>query len=121
MKSLKQFLILAEVLLIFLIVGYIIYERLPEKEVENSAVLIQEMLVQSQNYRDYSLTEAFKIGRGGLEKAIRIKNDSLTAEFYLVLGKNLSFQGKNKEALPYFEKALEFSRKINYPRVNALL
>lgn len=72
---------------------------------------VEAILLRAQTLNKSSLSQAFEIGVKGLDLAIRQRNDSLAVEFYLLLGKNLSFQGKNAEALPYFEKALACAKK----------
>lgn len=109
MKKIKVIILAGTLILLLFCIYFASKYFAGQKVAENPR--IEELLLQSQRLNNSSLTKAFETGQKGLNLAIFHKNDSLSVEFYLLLGKNLSFQGKNLEALPYFEKALDCAKK----------
>ncbi len=115
MKKIRIVLLTGIFLLVIPTGGFIAYKKFMAEKNTNQ-LMLEELLLQSQALNKSSLVKAFETGKRGLELALLQKNDSLSIEFYLILGKNLSFQGKNLEALPYFEKALDCSKKNKMPK-----
>ncbi len=81
------------------------------------------MLKESREQTNHSLTNAQQKALDALKISHGVPNDTLQVQIRLQLGTVVSLRGDNREALRYFEQALELSEQSNYPRghCNALL
>lgn len=121
-KTLRYSILLTAIIGIGTIVFFYVFQSNKRLEA-NRVETIMQYLSKAQNLKGSALEDAVGNAHKALQLSITGSLDTLTVEAYLVLGKNLSLQGKNNEAVQVFEKALNLSDKLCFSsgKANALM